>query len=330
MNLDRGGAQTPVMTVKMLEHETARVDDRSDILDGLSQDQKQLSPKYFYDEAGSRLFDQICDLPEYYLTRTELGIMREHAEAMTGLMGPRASIIELGSGSSLKTRILLDHADSPAAYVPVDISRDHLWKTAGCLADDYPEIEILPVCADFTQSFELPEPAVEPDRHVVYFPGSTIGNFSRDDAVDLLKQVRQVVNGNGALLIGVDLVKPREVIEPAYNDTAGVTAKFNKNILVRINREHAGAFDLNRFKHDAVYDEQHHRIEMRLISCEEQDIPIAGQSIHFDKGEYIVTEHSHKYSIEEFGSIGEVAEFSLKEIWMDPDEMFSVQFLEAT
>ena len=317
------------MNVKMLEHEIGQVDERSDILDGLSQDQKQLSPKYFYDETGSRLFDQICDLPEYYLTRTELGIMREHVEAMTGLMGPRASIIELGSGSSLKTRILLDHVEEPAAYVPVDISRDHLLKTAGCLADDYPEIEILPVCADFTQSFELPEPAVEPDRHVVYFPGSTIGNFSRDDAIDLLKQVRQVVNGNGALLVGVDLIKPRKVVEAAYNDTAGVTAKFNKNILARINRDHAGAFDPSRFEHDAVYDEEHHRIEMRLISCEEQDIPIAGQSIHFEKGEYIVTEHSHKYSIDEFGSIGEEAEFSLKDIWTDPDELFSVQFLEA-
>jgi len=288
-----------------------------------------LSPKYFYDETGSRLFDQICDLPEYYLTRTELGIMREHVEAMTGLMGPRASIIELGSGSSLKTRILLDHVEEPAAYVPVDISRDHLLKTAGCLADDYPEIEILPVCADFTQSFELPEPAVEPDRHVVYFPGSTIGNFSRDDAIDLLKQVRQVVNGNGALLVGGDLIKPRTVVEAAYNDTAGVTARFNKNILARINRDHAGAFDPSRFEHDAVYDEEHHRIEMRLISCEEQDIPIAGQSIHFEKGEYIVTEHSHKYSIDEFGSIGEEAEFSLKDIWTDPDQLFSVQFLEA-
>ena len=317
------------MNVKMLEHEIGQVDERSDILDGLNQDQKQLSPKYFYDETGSRLFDQICDLPEYYLTRTELGIMREHVEAMTGLMGPRASIIELGSGSSLKTRILLDHVEEPAAYVPVDISRDHLLKTAGCLADDYPEIEILPVCADFTQSFELPEPAVEPDRHVVYFPGSTIGNFSRDDAIDLLKQVRQVVNGNGALLVGVDLIKPRKVVEAAYNDTAGVTARFNKNILARINRDHAGAFDPSRFEHDAVYDEEHHRIEMRLISCEEQDIPIAGQSIHFEKGEYIVTEHSHKYSIDEFGSIGEEAEFSLKDIWTDPDQLFSVQFLEA-
>ena len=317
------------MNVKMLEHEIGQVDERSDILDGLNQDQKQLSPKYFYDETGSRLFDQICDLPEYYLTRTELGIMREHVEAMTGLMGPRASIIELGSGSSLKTRILLDHVEEPAAYVPVDISRDHLLKTAGCLADDYPEIEILPVCADFTQSFELPEPAVEPDRHVVYFPGSTIGNFSRDDAIDLLKQVRQVVNGNGALLVGVDLIKPRKVVEAAYNDTAGVTAKFNKNILARINRDHAGAFDPSRFEHDAVYDEEHHRIEMRLISCEEQDIPIAGESIHFEKGEYIVTEHSHKYSIDEFGSIGEEAEFSLKDIWTDPDQLFSVQFLEA-
>ena len=317
------------MNVKMLEHEIGQVDERSDILDGLNQDQKQLSPKYFYDETGSRLFDQICDLPEYYLTRTELGIMREHVEAMTGLMGPRASIIELGSGSSLKTRILLDHVEEPAAYVPVDISRDHLLKTAGCLADDYPEIEILPVCADFTQSFELPEPAVEPDRHVVYFPGSTIGNFSRDDAIDLLKQVRQVVNGNGALLVGVDLIKPRKVVEAAYNDTAGVTAKFNKNILARINHDHAGAFDPSRFEHDAVYDEEHHRIEMRLISCEEQDIPIAGQSIHFEKGEYIVTEHSHKYSIDEFGSIGEEAQFSLKDIWTDPDQLFSVQFLEA-
>jgi dimethylhistidine N-methyltransferase len=318
------------MNVRLLDYEPAPSDERAEILAGLHQDQKQLSPKYFYDETGSRLFDEICKLPEYYPTRTELGIMRENIGAMKNLLGRRTSIIEPGSGSSLKARVLLDHVEEPAAYVPVDISREHLMKTAGQLADDYPEVEILPVCADFTRTFDLPEPSITPERNVVFFPGSTIGNFSRDAAVDLLRTMHDVVNGNGALLIGVDLMKPRQLVEPAYNDQAGVTAKFNKNILVRINREHAGEFDIDRFEHDAIYDEANNRIEMRLVSSEDQDIQIAGETIHFSKGEYIVTEHSHKYSVEEFGGMGEEADFTLREVWTDPDELFSVQYLEAT
>ena len=317
------------MAIELLDLEPAATDDESEILAGLSRDQKEISPKYFYDETGSRLFDQICKQPEYYPTRTEIGIMQAHVDEISGQIGPQASIIEFGSGSSIKTRLLLENLEEPAAYVPVDISREHLINAAKELAQDYPHIEVLPVCADFTKPFDLPQPEITPRRNMVFFPGSTIGNFAKSEAQKLLSVMREEAKDDGALLIGVDLDKSRPVLERAYNDAAGVTADFNLNLLARLNEEHDANFDLELFEHDAIYDADESRIEMRLVSLKKQSIEIAGEAISMDKGEYIVTEHSHKYSREGFAAMANTAGFDVHSVWTDPDELFSVQYLEA-
>ncbi len=302
----------------------------AEVLHGLSRSPKQLPPKLFYDETGSQLFEQITQLPEYYLTRTEVGIMQQHAEEMAELVGEDVSLIEFGSGSSLKTRILLDHLQQPAAYVPVDISRDHLLESAANLATEYPDIEVLPVHADFTRTFDLPDPAIAPQRNLVYFPGSTIGNFEGSDAVSLLKVMAAIAGNDGAALIGVDLRKSREVLESAYNDTAGITAKFNLNMLSRINNKLDADFDLSAFRHLAVFDDKAGRIEMRLVSLRPQTVDVAGVAIEFEQNEYIVTEYSHKYTPEEFEALAAEVGLNVVRLWTDPDALFSVQYLEVT
>lgn len=304
-------------------------DDRAEVLAGLRAQPRQVSPKYFYDERGSRLFDAICRQPEYYPTRTELAIMREHGAAMAACVGPAAMLVEYGSGSSLKTRVLLDALDRPAAYVPVDISGEHLAAAAAKLAADYPGLEVLPVCADFTRPLALPEPARAPARVVVYFPGSTIGNFARDEATGLLRQMRELAGDSGGLLIGVDLVKPRAVLEAAYNDAAGVTAAFNLNLLRHLNREFAADFDLNAFRHRAVYDEAHDRIEMRLVSLRRQTVRVNGSRLTLEADEFIVTEHSHKYTPAGFAGLAAAAGWHVAQVWTDPQQLFSVQYLAA-
>jgi dimethylhistidine N-methyltransferase len=223
------------------------------IIAGLSKTQKMLSPKYFYDDAGSRLFEEITELPEYYLTNTELEIMTRHIDEMTGVIGEQASLIEFGSGSSMKTRMLLEHMHSPAVYVPVDISEEHLHESQLSIQADFPEIEVLPVVADFMQPFDLPNPRTMPLRNVVYFPGSTIGNFEYEDALNLLRVMHAEAGADGALLIGVDLQKDPAIVNAAYNDSAGVTAKFNLNILRHLNRAFGSDFNLDAFAHRATY-----------------------------------------------------------------------------
>lgn len=313
--------------MKLLNMEPAPADEAQEILEGFRLGCKHISPKYFYDETGSHLFDQICQQPEYYPTRTELGIMQKYAKEMATLAGHKASLIEFGSGSSTKTRLLLEALDEPAAYVPVDISREHLLSTAKQLADAYPDIEVLPVCADFTQPFNLPEPRITPERNIIYFPGSTIGNFSSQQAIDLMRVMREEARDDGALLIGVDLIKDRKILEPAYNDAAGVTADFNLNLLRRLNREHDANFSLDSFEHLAVFDEEDSRIEMRLISLEKQQVQLAGEVFELERDEYIVTEHSHKYSLDKFEAMANQAGFNVDTIWTDDDELFSVQYL---
>ena len=276
-----------------------------------------------------RLFDEICRQPEYYPTRTELDIMRRHIDEIVHLIGPRASIIEFGSGSSIKTRLLLEKLIEPAAYVPVDISREHLVQIAKSLSADFPGIEVLPICADFTRPFSLPTPKIPPEKNIVFFPGSTIGNFSTRDAINLLQVMRTEARNDGALLIGIDLEKPTEILEPAYNDAAGVTAKFNLNLLTRFNHEYDADFELPAFEHEAVYDENEKRIEMRLISLRRQSVRIAGARIDLDAGEYIVTEHSHKYSPDRFEHMARQAGFEPCQAWSDPDNLFRVQYLTA-
>jgi dimethylhistidine N-methyltransferase len=313
----------------MTELPQPATDERQEILEGLRGRPKQVSPKFFYDERGSQLFDEICEQPEYYPTRTELDIMEDNLEHISDLIGPAVSLIEYGSGSSTKTRLLLDRLHNPSAYVPVDISREHLTSTARKLAADYPDIEVLPVCTDFTRPFAIPAPNRSAARNVVYFPGSTIGNFDIEAAVDLMRVMRNEAGDGGGLLIGVDLVKSKDILEPAYNDAAGVTAEFNLNLLRRLNREHAADFEVESFRHQAVYDETHQRIEMRLIALDEQTVTVGDERFEFEEGEHIVTEHSHKFGVDQFAMLAAEAGFEVNTVWTDEDELFSVQYLEA-
>ncbi len=319
-------SQQALRATALTEQKYSAVAEFDEILEGLSRSQKALSPKFFYDERGSKLFDVICELPEYYLTRTELSIMRAHIDDIAALVSPHASLIEFGSGSSLKTRMLLEGLDRLAAYVPVDISREHIMTAAESLAADYPDIEVWPVLADFMQPFELPNPSVTPLRNIVYFPGSTIGNFSPEEAHSLLQVMHDEAGEDGALLIGVDLQKDKDVIERAYNDSAGVTAEFNLNMLRRINREFGANFNLDLFHHYAVYNEEHGRMELYLISECEQIVRIDDQSFHFENGEALLTEHSHKYTLKQFANIVNGAGFVVDTVWTDPDRLFSVQY----
>jgi L-histidine N-alpha-methyltransferase len=318
--------QPAMHEVPLTEQDNSAAAELNEILDGLSRSQKTLSPKFFYDARGSILFDAICELPEYYLTRTELLIMQMHIEEIAILVGPQASLIEFGSGSSLKTRMLLENLDQLAAYVPVDISRDHLLSAAESLAADYPAVEVLPLLADFMQPFELPNPSVIPLRNIVYFPGSTIGNYSPKKAHSLLQVMHVEAGKDGGLLIGVDLQKDAAIIERAYNDEDSVTAEFNLNILLRINQEFGANFDLNLFQHSAIYNEKYGRVELNLISECEQIVLIGGQSIHFDKGEALLTEHSHKYTLEQFCGMADRAGFLVHKVWTDPEQLFSIQY----
>ena len=302
---------------------------RDEVLDGLRHTPKELPPKLFYDERGSQLFDQICELEEYYPTRTEMAIMSAHADEMAALIGPDSLLVEYGSGSSLKTRILLDHLVAPSGYVPIDISREHLLRSAERLAAAYPEIEILPVWADYTAGLTLPRPTQTMARAVAYFPGSTIGNCHPHEAVRLLRQIAELVGPGGALLIGVDLQKDRATLERAYNDRAGVTAAFNLNMLARINRELGADFALDQFRHRALYNEQLHRIEMHLVSQHTQLVDIDSVRVAFEAGERILTECSYKYSLESFGALARVGGFEVTHVWTDPRRLFSVQYLLA-
>lgn len=300
---------------------------RADVVAGLSLPRKRLSPKYFYDAAGSRLFDRITDLPEYYPTRTELAIMRAHAAAMAARCGPRCLLVELGAGSLVKARLLLDRLDRPAGYVPVDVSGEHLRAAARDLAADYPGLGVFPVVADFTRPFELPPAAAA--RRVVYFPGSTLGNFDPPEADDLLRRVARLVGHGGGLLLGLDLRKEAAVLEPAYNDARGVTAAFNLNLLVRINRELGGNFDPAGFRHRAFYDPARSRVEMHLVSVADQRIRVGDRVFAFRAGESIHTENSYKYDLPEFARRAAGCGLRADETWADERGYFAVLYLTA-
>jgi L-histidine Nalpha-methyltransferase len=299
-----------------------------DALAGLSRAHKTLPCKYFYDDRGSDLFDQICGLPEYYPTRTELAISRQHAVEMATACGPRVLLLELGSGSSTKTRVLLDHLRAPAAYVPVDIAREFLRSSAESIATAYPGLAVQPVCADFTRPFT--PPALAARRTVVYFPGSTIGNFIPSEATALLTHVAGLIDPDGGLLIGVDLRKDPAVLERAYNDARGVTAAFNLNLLVRLNRELGADFAVDQFRHRAVYEPELGRIEMQLISRRPQTARIADRRFEFAADEVITTEYSHKYSLEQFAGLAAAAGLQVRQVWTDRQQLFSVQYLTRT
>ena len=301
---------------------------QAELLAGLRMSPKQLSPMWFYDEYGSQLFERICRLPEYYLTRTELGIMHRYADEMAQHIGPGAALIEPGAGSSEKTRLLLDRLQSPSSYVPIDISRDFLLESAAVLARDYPALRIVPVCADFTAPFELPVQVSWAQRRVVYFPGSTIGNFEPDDALRVLVTLRGIIGRQGAILIGTDLKKDPDVLFHAYNDAEGVTAEFNLNALRHINRKLGADFDLTSFEHRAGWVEEQGRIEMYLVSLRDQSVQIGTQRIEFKQGEHMRTECSHKYTLPGFADLARAADLSVARVWMDDQHWFSVQLLQ--
>jgi L-histidine N-alpha-methyltransferase len=302
---------------------------RADVLRGLAAQPKEIPSKYFYDEAGSQLFDRICALPEYYPTRTELAIVRRHRQAMAALLGPDCRLIEYGSGSSIKSRLLLEQLETPAAYIPVDIAEAHLRHAADALARRFVHIEILPVCADFTRPLALPSPSRAAARSVVFFPGSTIGNLTADEAVALLKQTAQLCGPGGGLLLGADLKKDPAILHAAYNDRAGVTAAFNCNLLTRINRELEGDFRLDRFWHHAFYNPPAGRIEMHLVSRADQRVRVGGGSFAIAEGESIRTEYSHKYSRADLRSLAVAGGFAVRRTWTDECEYFAVTYLEV-
>lgn len=313
----------------MLDSKDKGADDQflSDVIQGLSQTQKTLAPKYFYDATGSALFDKICALDEYYPTRTEVGLLSDRAGEIAELVDGQ-HLIEFGSGSSVKIRILLNAAKGLTSYVPVDISREHLFGAAESISKDYPNLDVIPVCADFTRSFDLPD-IVDQGAKAGFFPGSTIGNFSRNEAHDFLAMAAGMLGDGGGLVIGVDLKKDPEILKAAYNDQQGVTADFNLNLLARINRELSGTFDLDSFAHDARYVEDKGRVEMHLVSLKEQVVSVDGKPFAFQKDESIHTENSHKYDIDEFHQIGRETGFEPDRTWTDKNNLFSVHYLKV-
>lgn len=303
-------------------------DFRAAILEGLSQPVKATPAKFFYDEEGSRLFERICELQEYYPTRTECGILSERAGELRTLLPAGATVIEFGSGSADKIRLFVKALDRPRCYVPIDISRDHLLFNAGAFAAAYPEIEVVAVCADFTDPVRLDD-VVPKGPRIGFFPGSTIGNLGRDEAAAFLRGARRTVGQGGFLVVGVDLRKDAAILEAAYDDAEGVTAAFNLNLLGRINRELDGDFELNAFRHRAVWNADEGRIEMHLVSERDQAVTVAGRRFDFREGETIHTENSYKYGLDEFRDMAAAAGYRVRRSLTDANDLFSVHVLEV-
>jgi len=293
---------------------------------GLARTPRHISPKFFYDVAGSQLFDRICELPEYYPTRTELGILGACAGEIAAQIGPNAEIVEFGAGSLTKVRLLLDALDSPKRYLPIDISGEHLEAAAARLKADYPALAVQPIAADYTMPLVLPAPMAGAGRRVGFFPGSTIGNFEPDEALAFLQLAARMLRGGG-LLIGVDLVKDPDRLHAAYNDAQGVTAAFNLNLLRRANAELSADFDLDGFSHAAFYNAPMRRIEMHLVSRRAQSVQMRGEQFSFEEGETIHTEYSHKFTVEGLQSLAVRAGFRVGAVWTDPERLFSVHWL---
>ncbi|RYF81569.1 MAG: L-histidine N(alpha)-methyltransferase [Comamonadaceae bacterium] len=307
--------------------EAARQSFARDLAAAFDTQPRHISPKYFYDVEGSRLFDQICALPEYYPTRTELGILRQRAGEIAKHIGPNAEIVEFGAGSLHKVRLLLDALASPQGYLPIDISGEHMAAAAAQLRAERPTLAVQPMVADYTQLFALPEPAPG-TRRVGFFPGSTLGNFDPQEALSFLTRAAQMLRGGG-LLLGVDLVKDPALLHAAYNDSQGVTAAFNRNLLVRANAELGCDFDVTGFAHSAFYNAPLARVEMHLQSLRTQTVHLGGVGWRFEEGETLHTENSHKFTIEGLRALALRAGFGIGPVWTDPDRLFSVHWLPA-
>jgi L-histidine Nalpha-methyltransferase len=297
----------------------------ADVLEGLNAIPKHVSAKYFYDAAGSRLFERITELPEYYPTRCEMWILRRHAADIANMIPSGAALVEFGSGSSRKARILLKAATKLAAYVPVDICGEMIEQEAAELRTDFPQVKILPVTADICKPFNLPAEAKDAPARVGFFPGSTIGNFEPHEASGFLRNAANILGRGALLIIGVDLIKSADILNAAYNDAEGVTAQFNLNLLTRINRELGGNFQLDTFEHHAFYNRERHRVEMHLASLKRQKVKVAGDTIDFRAGETIHTENSYKYSIESLSALARGVGWMPVAAWMDSRKYFSLQ-----
>ena len=307
--------------------DTERLQFMQDMQAALSHTPKSISPKYFYDQAGSALFDRICDLPEYYPTRTELSILQTHAADMAKHMGEHADIIEFGAGSLHKIRLLLNAASKPARYVPMDISGAHLQSASAALQNEFKDLLIQPMVGDYTRAWQLPAPLPQTGKRVAFFPGSTIGNFSPQQAKTFFQNCAQHLQG-GALLLGVDLIKSPDVLHAAYNDAQGVTAAFNLNLLARANSELGCDFDVTQFAHSAFYNAPLQRIEMHLLSLKAQTVHLNGNAYAFHEGETLHTEYSHKFTIAGVQQAAQSTGLQAATVWTDPQHLFGLLWLD--
>jgi len=314
--------------LKFFDQQPQIADFHEDVIQGLSAPEPYILPKYFYDETGSRLFEDICSTQEYYPTRTEVNIIRDNIDELVESLGKECLLIEPGSGDSYKVRLLLD-ALRPIAYMPIDISQRYLQGEAQKLAAEFTWLNVHAVCADFTGELKLPY-HVQATNKVAFFPGSTIGNFSADQAVSVLEEIKGMVGDNGGLLIGVDLYKDASILNAAYNDQKGFTAQFNMNLLTRINRELGADFNLDAFKHYAFFNKEKSRIEMHLLSLEDQQVSVGGHKFYFKNDQSILTEYSHKYTLDSFQELAKKAGFEQVKTWVDDKELFSVHYLKVS
>ena len=298
-----------------------------EVTQGLQHKQKTLPCKYFYDEKGSALFEEICQLDEYYITRTELKLLDQIKQELAHKIGQDALIIEPGAGAGLKIQTLLGALKNPKCYVPMDISKDFLFYSASIIQDKFPRIEVLPIQGDFTQPINWLNQQMQPNR-VVFFPGSTLGNFEQALAIQFLNNMRQLVGKKGAIILGIDQLKPEQTLLQAYDDKQGVTARFNKNLLKRINQELHGNFKLEQFNHQARFNKQLSRIEMHLVSQKNQQVTIADKHFNFAKNESIHTENSHKYSDQMLQEIVTKAQLKIVKSWQDPQNLIAIYYLE--
>jgi dimethylhistidine N-methyltransferase len=297
---------------------------------GLRSQPKRLPSWLFYDDQGSALFEQICEQPEYYLTRAEIALLNEHAGDIAEVLGPDVRLVEYGSGHAIKTRLLLEHLANPVAWVPIEISPEPLRLSMARMAGYFPHLPIQPLAVDFTRPLRLPVPPRAPRRTVVYFPGSTIGNFDDREAAQLLRKMRNEMGDNGGILVGVDIKKDRATIEAAYNDRAGVTAAFTLNMLTRLNRELGCNFDLGAFRHRARYNAMAGRIETYIVSNCEQRVRVGRLQVLFREDESMLVEYSCKYSPEDFAALAATAGLTVQHVWFDADRLFSLQYLTRT
>jgi len=316
-------ASQPTLARRVKDHGFARA-----FAEGMHASPKRVPCKYFYDAAGSALFERICALPEYYQTRTELQILSRSASEIARLMGEGVELIEFGAGALTKVRVLLDALDAPSTYIPIDISGDYLARVCAALDADYPDLSLYPVIADFTRPFVLPAPMLADSRRVGFFPGSTIGNFSREEAIAFLRTLAGILKGGG-LLIGVDLIKDPALLHDAYNDSSGVTAAFNKNLLTRANAELDAEFDPDGFRHYAPWNSHQSKVEMYLVSDLAQRVRVGNDWVEFRRDEQIHTEDSHKYTVDSFQELAREAGFAPARVWCDDERLFSVHWLEA-